>query len=73
MALLVERYLSNAASFVLCVLRSAKDHYILLEHSTCLKKACVRQVALYKRFPLRLVALQWPLPVVLLPAFPAFN
>ena len=51
-ALLVERYLSNAALFVLCVLRSVRDHHNLLHYSPRLKKTCVRQVVLDKCFPL---------------------
>ena len=50
-ALLVQRYLSSAASFVLCVFRRVKDHHSLLHHSPLLKKACVRQVVSDKRSP----------------------
>ena len=41
---LLSRYLSNAASLVLCVFRRVKDHHTLPNHSPCLKKSCVRQV-----------------------------
>ena len=50
-ALLVSRYLSNAASFVLCVLCRVKDRHALQHSSPFLKKACVRQVASDKCFP----------------------
>ena len=50
-ALLVSRYLSNAASFVLCVLRRVKDHHTVLHYSPRLKNICVRQVALDKWLP----------------------
>ena len=51
-AVLVYRYLSNTASFVLCVVRCVKDHYKLLDDCQLLKKSCVRQVVLRKWFPL---------------------
>ena len=51
MSLLVWRYLSNTASFVLCVFRRVKDHHNLLHHSPPLKKACARQVVLDEWFP----------------------
>ena len=51
-ALLVESYLSNTASCVLCVLCCVKDHNDLLYHSPLLKKTCVGQVVLDKWFPL---------------------
>ena len=51
-ALLVWSYLSNTASFVLCVFRRVKDHRHLLHYSPRLKKACVRQVVLDKLLPL---------------------
>ena len=50
-ALLVSRYLSNAASFALCVFRRVKDHRILLDDSPLLKKTCVGQVMLDKSPP----------------------
>ena len=62
MALLVLRYLSNAASFVLCVFRRVKDHHTLSNYSPCLKKTCVRQVGSDKWSPPK-VALwmsNWP-------------
>ena len=52
-ALFVQRYLSNTASFVLCVFRRVKEHHNLLHDSTRLKKTCVRQVVLDKWFPLK--------------------
>ena len=51
-ALLVSRYLSNAASFVFCVVYSVKDHHNSLHCSPLLKNTCVRQVVLDKWFPL---------------------
>ena len=51
-ALLVYRYLSNAASFVLRVVYSVKDHHGLLRDSPLLKKTCIRQVVSDKWFPL---------------------
>ena len=51
-ALPVKSYLSNAASFVLCAAHRVKDHRKLLHCSPRLKKTCVRQVVLDKRFPL---------------------
>ena len=51
-ALLVKRYLSNRASFGLCVFCRVKDHHNLLHYSPLLKKASVRQVVLDKLFPL---------------------
>ena len=51
-ALLVSRYLSNAASFALGVFRRVKDHHSLLHYSPLLK-TCVRQVVLDKWLPLR--------------------
>ena len=47
-ALLVQRYLSNAESFVLCVFRRVHDQHNLLYHSPLLKETCVRQVVLDK-------------------------
>ena len=44
--------LSNAASFVLCVVRHVEDHHNLLHDSPLLKKTCVGQVVLDKWFPL---------------------
>ena len=49
-ALLVQRYLSNTASFVLCVFPRGKDRHNLLHDSAPLKKSCVRQVGLDKCF-----------------------
>ena len=49
-ALLVERYLSNTASFVLCVLCRVRDGRTLLHDSPSLKNACVRQVVLDEWF-----------------------
>ena len=43
-ALVVSRYLSNAASIVLCVIRRVKDHHKLLHDSPLLKNTFVRQV-----------------------------
>ena len=43
MALLVSRYLSHAASFILCALRSVKDHPNLPHYSPLLKKTRVRK------------------------------
>ena len=43
-ALLVSCYLSNTASFVLCVFCRVKDHHDLLHDSPLLKNTCVRQV-----------------------------
>ena len=51
-ALLVKRYLSNAASFVSSVFRRVKDHYNLL-YASPLLNTCVRQVMLDERFPLK--------------------
>ena len=51
-ALLVEGYLSDAASFVLCVFCRVKDHHKLLHYSSLLKKTCVKQVVLDKWLPL---------------------
>ena len=45
---LSRRYLSNTASFVLCVFRRVKDHQNLLHCSPLLKNACARQVVLDK-------------------------
>ena len=53
-ALLVLRYLSNTASFVLCEIRRDKDNSNLLHDSPLLKKTCVRRVVLDKRFLLRI-------------------
>ena len=41
-------YLSNKASFVLCVSRRVKDHRNSLQYSPLLRKPCVRQVVLDK-------------------------
>ena len=51
-------YLSNATCLLIrprlfCVFRRVKDHRNLLHCSPCLKKTCVRQVVLDKRFPLK--------------------
>ena len=51
-ALPVKRYLSNTASFVLCALRSVKDHHNLQQLFPSLKNTCVRQAALDKWLPL---------------------
>ena len=51
-ALRVQRYLSNTASFVLCASRRAEDHHKLLHYSPLLKNTCVRRVVLDKWFPL---------------------
>ena len=51
-SLFVWCYLSNAASFVLCVFRRAKDHHNLLHSSPVLKKTCIRRAMLDKWFPL---------------------
>ena len=40
------------ASFVLCMFRRVEDHHNLLHESPLWEKACVRQVALDKWFPL---------------------
>ena len=48
---LVQCYLSNAATLVLCVVCSVRDHPNSLHCSPLLKKACVRQVVLDKCFP----------------------
>ena len=56
-ALLVQRYLSNTASFVLCTVYSAKDHHHLLHNLQLLKKTCVRQVVLDKSGVLLLLLL----------------
>ena len=45
-ALLFSRYLSNTASFVLCIVCRVKDHHTLLHSSPLLKKSCVRQEVL---------------------------
>ena len=50
-AVLVEHYLSNTASFVLRVFRHVKDHHTLLHYLPNLKKPCVRQVVLDKWLP----------------------
>ena len=50
--LVLQDYLSNTASFVLCVFRRVKDHLNLLYYSPRLKNTCVRQVAVDKWFPL---------------------
>ena len=47
-ALLVERYSSNAASFVSCVFRRVKAQNTLLYDLPRLKKTCVRQIVLDK-------------------------
>ena len=53
-ALLVQRYLLNTASFVLCVSRRVKDHHNLLHtYSPLLKKICKRQAVLGKWYPLK--------------------
>ena len=52
-ALLFWSYLSNAASFVLCVVHSIKDRHNLLYYSTCLKKTCIWQGVSGKVSPLR--------------------
>ena len=49
-AILVERYLSNTASFVVCKFCCVKDHK-LLKYSPRLKNTCVRQVVLDTWFP----------------------
>ena len=57
-ALLVERYVSNTASFVLCVVCRVKDHHNSLHYeslSSQYNKSCVRQVVLDKWLPLPLV------------------
>ena len=51
-ALLVSRYSSNTASFVVCAVYGVKDHHDLQIYSPLLKKTCVRQVVLDKWFPL---------------------
>ena len=52
MALLVQRYLSHTASFVLCIVYiCVKEHHNLQRYSPLLKKARVRQVVLDKWFP----------------------
>ena len=52
-ALLVSSYLSNAASFVLCVCCSrVQDHYNVLHYSPISKKTSVRQVVIDKWLPL---------------------
>ena len=50
-ALLLYRYLSNKASFVVCAVR-VKDHHNLPNYSPRLKNTCVRQVVLDKWFRL---------------------
>ena len=60
-ALLVWRYLSNAASSALCAVYSVKDHHTLQAYSSLLKKHCVRQVGLDKWFPLNEVS-WWAAP-----------
>ena len=45
-------YLSNEATFVLCVFRRVKDRHNLLHDLPLLKEPCVRQVVLDKWFPL---------------------
>ena len=62
-ALLVKRNLSNTASFVFCVVRRVKNPHNLLHYSPLLKKACVRQVALDKWFPLNHGGLWWPVDI----------
>ena len=47
--------MSNAASFVLRILRSVKDHHDLPKYSPRLKNICVRQVVLDKWLPLSTV------------------
>ena len=54
--LLVERYLSDTASFVSCMFRRVKDHHDLLYYSPLLKKARARQVELDERLPLTAAA-----------------
>ena len=50
----LEKYLSETASFVLCVFWSVKAHHNLLYCSPLLqKKTCVRQVVLDKQCPTR--------------------
>ena len=51
-ALLAERYLSNAASAVSYLFCRVKDHHKLLHDSSLSKKACFRRAALDKWFPL---------------------
>ena len=53
-AVLVQCYLSNTASFVLCAVYSVKDHHNLPNYSPLLTKTCIRQVVLDKWFPLAL-------------------
>ena len=49
----VERYLSNAASFLLCAAYSVKDHRNFANiYSPLLKRTCARQVVLDKWLPL---------------------
>ena len=50
--LLVERYVSNTASFVPCAVYSVKDCHNLQNYSSTLMNTCVRQVVLNKWFPL---------------------
>ena len=56
MALLVSRYLSNAASVVLRIVYSVKDQHNLLHSSPLLKKSCVRQVVPDEWLPLSTTA-----------------
>ena len=52
-ALLVQRYVSNMASSVLCDVRCVRDHHKLLLCSQLLKETRVRQVVLDKWFTLK--------------------
>ena len=47
-ALLVQRYLSSTASFVVCVVCRVKEHHNVLHYSPRLKNTCVRQVVFDK-------------------------
>ena len=47
-ALLVQRYLSNTASCILCAAYGVNDHRDSLHDSQLLKQVCVRQIALDK-------------------------
>ena len=53
--LLVSCYLSNTASFVLCVVYSVKDHHTLPDCSQLLKNTRVRQVVLDKWLPVNTI------------------
>ena len=65
-ALLVQRYISNTASFVVCVVHSVKDHLILPNDSPLLKSTRARQVVLDKWFPQIIIIITIVILIVIL-------